>query len=95
MIYEGSLRQWEPALGNPARNKIRWIFMRDIPGNRDEVYTALYGTAMLNDYYRLVYNRSGERVYKFVGSPAGHRALGNMTGAAMRHGRLVRHGESQ
>ena len=66
VIYEGSFHQWLPALANPVGNGIRWIFMRDIPGNQDAVYSDLYGTAKLNDF-RLVYNRGGERVYKFTG----------------------------
>ncbi|HEY2638778.1 MAG TPA: glycosyltransferase family 2 protein [Streptosporangiaceae bacterium] len=97
VIYEGSFHQWQPALANPVGTRIRWIFMRDIPGNIDEVYTALYGTAKLDDY-RLVYNHAGERVYEFArqppaGGPAG--APGNQAGAVMRHGRLVRPGAAQ
>ncbi|MGO8957335.1 MAG: glycosyltransferase family 2 protein [Streptosporangiaceae bacterium] len=98
VIYEGSFRQWQPALADPVSHGIRWIFMRDIPGNHDEVYTTLYGTAKLDDY-QLVYDHGGERVYKFIGQAlAGYRLggpLGNKTGAVMRHGQLVRHGVSQ
>jgi Glycosyl transferase family 2 len=66
VIYEGSFRQWQPSLADPLGTGIRWIFMRDIPGNQDEVYTALYGSVELRAY-QLVYDRAGERVYKFTG----------------------------
>jgi hypothetical protein len=99
VIYEGSFRQWLPALANPVGNGIRWIFMRDIPGNQDEVYIDLQGTAKLDDY-RLVYNRGGERVYKFTGPrptsskltspPPG--TLGTRHAGATRHRHRVRHG---
>ena len=92
VIYEGSFRQWQPALADPVGNGIRWIVLRDIPGNQDEVYTAVYGTAKL-DVYRLVFNNDSERVYEFTGQRKG--TLGNMTGAVMRHGRLVRRGEAK
>jgi hypothetical protein len=67
VIYEGSFRQWQPALAAPLAQHIRWIFMRDIPGSQDEVYTALHGSAQLAGY-RLVYARSGELIYE-LGSP--------------------------
>ncbi len=104
VIYEGSFRQWLPALADPAGNGIRWVFMRDIPGNQDEVYNDLYGTAKLDDY-RLVYNHGGERVYKFTGprltSPNLTRpiltsppegTLGTRHDSAKRHRHRVRHG---
>jgi hypothetical protein len=82
--------------------------MRDIPGNQDEVYTDLYGTAKLDDYL-LVYNRGGERVYKFTGSRLTSPTLTSppegKLGASrdrvkrhrhrVRHDRLVRHGAPQ
>ncbi len=92
VIYEGSFRQWQPSLADPRGHGIRWIFMRDIPGNQDEVYTAVYGTPKLAGY-RLVYDRAGERIYRLAGQ---HNATAvNETGAVMRHGRLVRHGAAR
>jgi len=83
VIYEGSFRQWQPSLADPIGNGIRWIFMRDIPGSQDQVYTSLHASAELSEY-RLVYNDSGERIYKFSGQPSG--PLGPRAGWAHRGG---------
>jgi hypothetical protein len=62
IIYEGSFRQWQPDLADPAGHGIRWIYMRRTPGSRDDVYRRLHGKALLNSY-RVVYEDPGRLIY--------------------------------
>ena len=62
IIYEGSFRQWQPDLADPAGHGIRWIYMRRTPGSRDDVYRRLHGSALLNSY-RVVYEDPGRLIY--------------------------------
>ncbi|MEU4745036.1 glycosyltransferase family 39 protein, partial [Actinosynnema sp. NPDC023658] len=38
LVYEGSFRQWEPALDDPLGHGIRWIHLRRTPGGEDLVW---------------------------------------------------------
>ena len=65
LVYEGSYRQWPPALRNPPGNHIAWIIARcgDSP-DPDKACLAL-GQAQLSSY-TLVYTTAdqGYRVYR-------------------------------
>jgi Dolichyl-phosphate-mannose-protein mannosyltransferase len=65
LVYEGSYRQWQPALRNPSGNHIEWIIARcgDSP-SPDKVCLAL-GQAQLS-HYTLVYTTADHdyRVYR-------------------------------
>jgi hypothetical protein len=65
LVYEGSYRQWQPALRNPSGNHIEWIIARcgDAP-SPDKVCLAL-GQAQLS-HYTLVYTTADHdyRVYR-------------------------------
>lgn len=63
VVYEGSFRQWLPDLADPAGHGIRWIYMRQAPGNQDQVYTRLHGTAGLRSYH-LVYHDKARLIYQ-------------------------------
>lgn len=41
VVYEGSFRQWEPALADPVAEGIRWIHLRHTPGGEDQVWRRL------------------------------------------------------
>jgi hypothetical protein len=62
IIYEGSYRQWQPDLADPAGHGIRWIYMRRTPGSPDDVYRRLHGSAQLNSY-RVVYKDPDRLIY--------------------------------
>lgn len=63
IVYEGSFRQWQPDLANPARHGIRWIYMRQTPGSQDQVFRQLHGSAQLAGY-RLVYHDAQRLIYE-------------------------------
>jgi hypothetical protein len=63
IVYEGSFRQWGPDLADPAGHGIRWIYMRQAPGNQDQVYQRLHGTADLHGYH-LVYRDPARLIYR-------------------------------
>jgi hypothetical protein len=63
IIYEGSYRQWRPALRDPAARGVRWIYMRRLPGDTDEVYRALHGSPRLAGY-ALVYADPSRLIYR-------------------------------
>jgi hypothetical protein len=84
VIYEGSFRQWQPALAAPLAQHIRWIFMRDLPGSQDQVYTALNGTTQLAAY-RLVYSGNGEQVYEI--KPVWWASVRGQAGLGIRAGK--------
>jgi putative flippase GtrA len=63
IIYEGSYRQWQPALRDPLAQGIRWIYMRRAPGGTDEVWQALHGSAELS-HYSLVYATPDQLIYQ-------------------------------
>jgi hypothetical protein len=68
-VYEGSYRIWAPALSNPSGHGIFWIVMRDETAHHDQVYTALYGSTLI-DGYRLVWRNHDYLVYKWRGTAA-------------------------
>jgi Dolichyl-phosphate-mannose-protein mannosyltransferase len=61
-VYEGSNRQWLPALANPVRQHIQWIVMRK-GDSSDQVTAALARSPKLKPY-RLVYRNSDYRIYE-------------------------------
>ena len=63
VVYEGSFRQWEPGLADPLGHGIRWIYMRRMPGNQDEVFRRLHDSPQLASY-RLVYHDSARLIYE-------------------------------
>jgi putative flippase GtrA len=63
IIYEGSYRQWQPALRDPLAQKIRWIYMRRAPGGTDEVWQALHGSRELGRY-AVVYADPDRLIYQ-------------------------------
>jgi hypothetical protein len=63
IIYEGSLRQWQPALRDPISRGIRWIYMRRAPGDQDGVWRALHGSKELAGY-ALVYADPDRLIYR-------------------------------
>lgn len=63
IVYEGSFRQWGPDLADPVGHGIRWIYMRQAPGNQDQVYQRLHGTAELHGYH-LVYRDPARLIYR-------------------------------
>jgi Glycosyl transferase family 2/Dolichyl-phosphate-mannose-protein mannosyltransferase len=62
IIYEGSYRQWQPDLANPAGHGVRWIYMRRTPGSQDDVYRRLHGGTKLSSY-QLVYSDPDRLIY--------------------------------
>ena len=69
IIYEGSYRQWNAALANPIAHHIRWIYMRQTPGNRDLVWTHLHASPLLHSDYALVYSDPNRLIYRRVAIP--------------------------
>jgi hypothetical protein len=69
IIYEGSFRQWAPALAYPAGHGIRWIYMRQTPGSPDDVFTRLHGTVLLGSYH-LVYRDADRLIYTYAPAQA-------------------------
>ena len=67
IVYEGSFRQWEPDLAHPASHGIRWIYMRQTPGNQDGVFRRLHASPELADY-RLVYHDAERLIYEWRGA---------------------------
>ena len=67
IIYEGSFRQWGPDLASPASHGIRWIYMRRTPGNQDQVFSSLHGSALLSSY-SLVYQDPARLIYEERGA---------------------------
>jgi putative flippase GtrA len=63
IIYEGSYRQWQPALRDPLAQGIRWIYMRRAPDGTDEVWQALHGSDQLS-HYSLVYATPDQLIYR-------------------------------
>jgi hypothetical protein len=68
-IYEGTYRQWEPALAHPADSDTRWIIMRRSLNTTvkrvaaDKVYTELHDSPEL-DVYETVYTNDSYIVMK-------------------------------
>ena len=63
IVYEGSFRQWDPDLADPAGHGIRWIYMRRTPGSQDQVFRRLHGSPQLASY-RLVYQDPDRLIYE-------------------------------
>jgi Dolichyl-phosphate-mannose-protein mannosyltransferase len=61
-VYEGSNKQWLPALADPFANDIEWIVMRYGDGS-DQVAHALEHSPALK-LYKLVYGNSRYRIYE-------------------------------
>jgi len=79
VVYEGSFRQWQPDLADPAAHGIRWIYMRRTPGSPDDVYLHLHGSTQLAGYHvvysdpgRLIYEAGAAGVSPRSSPPAGH-----------------------
>jgi hypothetical protein len=85
IIYEGSFRQWQPALAYPAGHGISWIYMRRTPGSQDDVYRRLHDTVLLNSY-RLVYEDRARLIYERRG-PALQRSSQRSARRSSRHSR--------
>ncbi|MDA3644539.1 glycosyltransferase family 39 protein [Saccharopolyspora indica] len=68
VVYEGSYRQWEPALADPAAHGIRWIHLGRARGVPDRVWTSLHGKPELTRSYALVYADADRQVYRLRGS---------------------------
>jgi hypothetical protein len=66
VIYEGSYRQWSPALHDPVGHGIRWIYMRRTPGDADQVWRLLHGHPELA-HYALVYQDPDRLIYAYHG----------------------------
>lgn len=64
-LYEGSYKQWLPALANPRQSQVLWIVMRHSAGSTDMVYHQLANSAQL-ETYRLVYQNSDYYIYEAV-----------------------------
>jgi len=64
IIYEGSYRKWNAALDDPVGHHIRWIYMRQSPGNRDIVWAHLHASPVLRADYRLVYSDPNCLIYQ-------------------------------
>jgi hypothetical protein len=64
ILYEGSFRIWERALANPAAEKVRWIYLRAVPGQEDAAWQALHDTDQLAQSYVLMYDADGRQVYQ-------------------------------
>jgi len=67
IIYEGSYRKWNAALDDPVGHHIRWIYMRQSPGNRDIVWAHLHASPVLRADYKLVYSDPNCLIYKRMG----------------------------
>ncbi len=63
IVYEGSSRQWQAALNDPAAQTISWIFMRRTPGDPDEVWRSLHASPELSGYV-LVYADPDHLIYR-------------------------------
>ncbi|RJL24225.1 glycosyltransferase [Bailinhaonella thermotolerans] len=63
VVYEGSFRQWRPALADPGPRGIRWIHIGLAPTTDDDVWESLRGDPDL-DGYTLVYRASDRLVYR-------------------------------
>jgi putative flippase GtrA len=61
LVYEGSYKEWTPALRNPEGNEIGWIVMDCRPGSQDLVCSALTNRQLAP--YRLVYS-TPDRVFR-------------------------------
>ena len=64
LVYEGSYRQWLPALQNPVRNRIEWIIM-SCQENNPDIVCARVGKSKLRPYV-LTYHTHDDvyRVYR-------------------------------
>lgn len=76
VIYEGSYKQWEPALSDPAAHGIRWIHLAHARGVPDEVWSRFHGSRTLEASYVLVYEDADRQVYRLREGPE----LASMTG---------------
>src|SRR5262249_43625347 len=62
-VYEGSYREWLPALADPQAHDIKWIVMRY--AGPDQVAEALGRSPKLRPYTR-VYQNAQYRIYEGV-----------------------------
>lgn len=72
IIYEGSFRLWQPAIHDPARAQVRWIYLRRTADKPDDVWRALHGTPQLQDHYALVYADADRQIYRATGAWKAH-----------------------
>jgi hypothetical protein len=69
VVYEGSFRQWEPALGDPVGQGIRWIHLRRTPGGEDEVWRRLHDSPLMHFEYKPAYADDHHVFYRRVDGP--------------------------
>ncbi|MFI9011432.1 glycosyltransferase family 39 protein [Actinosynnema sp. NPDC053489] len=70
IVYEGSFRQWEEALGDPVGRGVRWIHMRRTPGGEDEVWRRLHDSPLMHFPYKPAYADDHHVFYRRVDLPA-------------------------
>lgn len=68
IVYEGSFRLWQPAIHDPARHQVRWIYLRQTADNQDDAWRALHDTPQLRDHYTIVYADPDRLIYRATGS---------------------------
>ncbi|MFE2754375.1 glycosyltransferase family 39 protein [Actinosynnema sp. NPDC059335] len=66
VIYEGSFRQWEAALADPAGQAVRWIHLRRTPGGEDEVWRRLHDSPSVHAGYEQTYADDHHVIYRHV-----------------------------
>ncbi len=66
VVYEGSFRQWEPALDDPVGQGIRWIHLRRTPGGEDEVWWRLHDSPLMHVEYKPAYADDHHIFYRRV-----------------------------
>ncbi|WP_433260599.1 glycosyltransferase family 39 protein [Actinosynnema sp. CS-041913] len=69
VVDEGSFRQWEPALADPAGHGIRWIHLRRTPGAEDRVWRSLHDNPLMHRDYRSIYADDHHVFYRRVEQP--------------------------
>ncbi|MFE9751295.1 glycosyltransferase family 39 protein [Saccharothrix saharensis] len=69
VVYEGSFRQWEPALDDPVGQGIRWIHLRRTPGGEDEVWRRLHDSPLMHFEYKPAYADDHHIFYRRADSP--------------------------
>ncbi|XVS62019.1 glycosyltransferase family 39 protein [Actinosynnema sp. CA-299493] len=66
VVYEGSFRQWEPALDDPVGQGIRWVHLRRTPGGEDEVWRRLHDSPLMHVEYKPAYADDHHIFYRRV-----------------------------
>ncbi|MEU4769273.1 glycosyltransferase family 39 protein [Actinosynnema sp. NPDC023794] len=66
LVYEGSFRQWEPALDDPLGHGIRWIHLRCTSGGEDLVWQRLHDSPLMHTEYKPAYADDHHIFYRRV-----------------------------